>query len=334
MKSKVLASLILSVCLLSVVCVEDAAAQPFYEGKTIKLIVGFKPGGGTDFYARLLARYMLKYLPGANIVVKNTPGAGSMIALNRIYLSKPDGLTFGAFSRGLPVSQLVGVKGVKFDMSKVSWLGSPSSEIYGLYVLAQKYNNVDDIVKADKVRLATTGIGALNYTTSLLFFRMLGLDNFSIGTGYSGNELGMVILRGEMDASFGSFATYQTMIDSGELRPLLFISNSKPPGYESVPYIQEVITGEKNKLAIDFLVGLNVIGRPFVGPPGIPQDRLKIIRDAFKNAINDPESKKLAKKANKPLEYVPPETAEAWVKGIFKLPPEVVSMLKEAYGVK
>jgi len=228
----------------------------------------------------------------------------------------------------------VGVKGVEFDITKVSWLGSPSSEIYGLYASSKKYKNIDDFLKADKVRMATTGIGALNYTTSLLFFRMLGLDNFTLGTGYSGNELGMVILRGEMDASFGSFATYQSMIESDELRPLLFISNTKPPGYENVPYIQDVITAKEDLPIIDFLIGVNVVGRPFVGPPGIPKARLALVREAFKKAIEDPGARHLAKEANKPLEYVPPETAEKWVKGIFQLPPHVVKMIKESYGLQ
>jgi len=83
----------------------------------------------------------------------------------------------------------------------------------------------------------------------------------------------------------------------------------------------------------DFLTGLFIVGRPFVGPPGIPKDRLTILREAFIKAINDPESIKLAKKANKPLMFISPERAGKWVDGIFNLPPDVVKLLKEAYGV-
>ena len=325
--------LILMLCLVPLLT-GKAMAKPFYEGKTIKIIVGFKPGGGTDFYGRLLARGMMKYLPGCRIVVKNIPGASSIIALNTIYASKPDGLTFGAFNRALVTSQLVGLKGIKYDMQKVTWLGSPSSETYGLYVSPKKYNSLEEVLKADNIRMATTGYGANNYLTGLLFFRMMNFDNFTMGTGYSGNELSLVILRGEMDALFGSYATQQAVINSGDLKPLLFISDSKPEGWEQIPYIQDIVTDKKHQPTLDFLLGLNKVGRPFVGPPGIPQDRLNILRKAFRQAIEDPDSKKLAQKANKPLLYISPAEAEKWVDGIFNLPPDIIALLKEAYGVK
>lgn len=334
MRTKILLFTIVFALLFSSTMAGYTEAKPFYDGKTFKIIVGFKPGGGTDFYARLAARYMSKYLPGSKFIVKNIPGAASIIALNRIYASKPDGLTFGAFSRGLPVAQVVGIKGIKFDMSKVSWLGSPSSETYALFVLSKKFKDLDEIIKTQKIRMAATGLGTNNYLTTLLFFRMMGLDNYSIGTGYSGNELDLVLMRGEMDGVFGSYHSRQALLDSGDGRIIFFISDSKPRGFEHVPYIQDIITEQKHKPAIDFLLGLNMVGRPFVGPPGIPKDRLTILREAFKKAFYDPGSIKLAKKANKPLIYISPEKAEKWVEGLFNLPPDVIKMLKEAYGVK
>jgi tripartite-type tricarboxylate transporter receptor subunit TctC len=332
-KVKILFLAIVLALSLSLVMAGYTAAKPFYEGKTIKIIVGFKPGGGTDFYGRLLAKGMNKYLPGSVIIVKNIPGAASVVALNRIYGSKPDGLTFGAFSRGLPVAQLAGIKGIKFDMTKVSWLGSPASDIYGLYVSSKKYKDLDDLVKAKNTRFATTGLGTTGYFCALLFYRMMGLNNYSLGTGYSGAEQSLAILRGEADALFGSYATQQALLKAGDLIPILFIANSKPPGFENVPHIQEIITEKKYKPMTDFLTGLFIVGRPFVGPPGIPKDRLTILREAFIKAINDPESKRIAKKANKPLMFISPERAEKWVEGIFNLPPDVVKLLKEAYGI-
>ena len=92
-----------------------AAAKPFYEGKTITLIVTTKPGGGYDFYGRLMAKFMQKYLPGSTIIVKNIPGAGHIIGCNAIYHAKPNGLTFGTFNRALALAQVAGLKGIKFD---------------------------------------------------------------------------------------------------------------------------------------------------------------------------------------------------------------------------
>src|SRR5680860_652054 len=104
--------------------------KPFYEGKTIKLIVSTKPGGGYDTYGRMVAKFMEEQLPGSTIVVKNVPGAGHIIGCNEIYMSEPDGLTFGTFNRGLPLAQIAGLEGIEFDLSEMSWLGSPASEHY------------------------------------------------------------------------------------------------------------------------------------------------------------------------------------------------------------
>ena len=334
MKTKLLIFSTVLTLILSSMMVNYVAAKPFYEGKTIKIIVAFKPGGGSDFYARLIARYMEKYLPGSTFIVKNVPGAGSVIGCNTIYASKPDGLTFGTFSRALPVAQLVGIKGIKFDMTKVSWLGSPSSEIYGLYMSSDKFKGLDDIIKAEKLRMATDGMGSINYITTLLFFRMMGLDNYSFGTGYSGSELDMAVVRGEMDGVFGSYFSRQAIVTSGDARAIVLIGEEKPEGLENIPYIQEIITDKKHKPVIDFLIGLNTVGRPFVGPPGIPKDRLSILQEAFKKAIHDPEGLALAKKANKPIIFISPEACEKWIEGIFNLSQDVIKLLKEGYGIK
>jgi len=325
---------ILTVFFFSVGVTTPAVAKPFYEGKTIRILVGYKPGGGYDFYGRFMAKFMQKYLPGSTIIVKNVPGAGSVIAANEIYLSKPNGLTIGTFSRSLPAVQLAGVKAVKFDFAKLSWLGSPCSEVYGLYASTKKYKGLDDIVKAENNRMATDSLGSVSYLTTLLTFKMMGMENFSFGTGYSGGELDLSIVRGEMDALFGSFYSRQGIMQSGDAFPILFIGNFKPAGYEQVPYIQDIITDKQHQPGVDFLIGLNVVGRPFVGPPGIPTDRLQMLRDAFKKAVEDPEAISFAKKANRPLSYIPPEHCEKWAKGIFKLPPNVVANIKEAFGIK
>ena len=334
MRKKILFFSIISALSLSLMMTSPTVAKPFYEGKTIKIIVGYKPGGGYDFYGRFVAKYMQKYLPGSTIIVKNAPGAGSVIAANEIYLSKPDGLTLGTFSRALPAVQLAGIKAVKYDMAKFGWLGSPCSEIYGLYASSKKYKSLDDIIKAKHVRMATDSLGSVSYLTTLLFFKMMELENYTFGTGYSGGELDLSIVRGEMDALFGSYYSRQGIMDSGDATPFLFIGKSKPAGYEHVPYIQDIVTDKKHKPAYDFLIGLNVVGRPFVGPPGIPKDRLTILRKAFKKAVEDPESIKFAKKANRPLSFISPESCEEWVKGIFELPPDVVANIKAAFGIK
>jgi len=305
-------------------------ASPFYEGKVIKMIVTTRPGGGYDFYGRLMARYMQKYLPGSNIIVKNIPGAGDIIGTNEIYNAKPDGLTLGTFNRAVGLSQVLGVKGVKFDFTKLKFLGAASSEIYSFAVSAKKYQSIDDVLKEENMRIASSGLGTMNYITPMLFYSMMGLDNYTLATGYQGAEPNLAVMRGEMDGTFGSFNSRKPIVDSGDARFVMFVGKTKPAGYEDVPFIQDVLKDQKYKSVADFLVGMQVIGRPFALPPGIPQDRFKILRKAFEKAVNDPECVAFAKKAERPLGLVPAEEAQKWAQGIFDLPADVVKALKKA----
>src|SRR5687768_1407346 len=126
-------SLLLRAGLVTAVMVITGAAQAqtgaeFFKGKTVNYIVATAPGGGYDVAGRLVAEYMQKYLPGSTFVVKNLPGAGHIVGTNTIYASKPDGLTIGTFNTGLIYNQLINADGVKFDLSKMSWIGKVSSE--------------------------------------------------------------------------------------------------------------------------------------------------------------------------------------------------------------
>lgn len=317
----------------SLACVTPNHAKPFYEEKVMKIIVTTKPGGGYDFYARLLAKFMQKHLPGSTVIVKNIPGAGHIIGTNAIYHSKPNGLTFGTFNRATGITQVGGLKGVKFDVTKMSWLGSPSSEVFGL-IVHNSFKDIDAVLKADNVRMGTGGYGDLTYITTILFYGMLGQNNYSIGTGYAGSEIALAIMRREVDGNFGSFDSRKVMVENGYGRFVLFIGNRKPSGYENVPFIQDIIKDKKHKPLTDLLIGLNMVGRPFAGPPGIPEDRLSVLRDAFKKSLDDPELLKMAKKADKPIDFTSAEECEAWAKSLLSLPPDIVDRIKKAFEKK
>ena len=324
--------MILAVFTLSIFTLQ-ATAKPFYEGRTLTLIVSTKPGGGYDFYARMIAKYMQKYLPGSTIIVKNVPGAGHVIGCNTLYKAKPDGLTFGTFNRALGLSQAVGTKGIRFDQAKMGWIGIANSEIF-TFIAANKFKDLDEIMKTDKFRLTSEGIGAINYLAPKLFAYMAGLDNFSVGTGYGGSEFQLAIMRGEADGAFGSWTSWQKFVDEGNGHPVMFIGLNKPKGYENVPLIQEVVTEAKHKPIIDLMIAINALGRPFAGPPGIPQDRLQVLRDAFEKACHDPELLALAAKSKKPIDYVDGEQAATFAKNILNLPPDVLAQVKKGFGME
>jgi tripartite-type tricarboxylate transporter receptor subunit TctC len=310
-------------------------AKPFYEGKIMKLIVATTPGGGYDFYGRLMAKFMEKYLPGSTIIIKNVPGAGHIIGTNELYYAKPNGLTFGTFNRALPLGQVAGLEGIKFDLSKMSWLGSPTTEEYSLIVSTKTpWRSLEDVLKAEKVLLSSAGVGSISHVIPMLFAEMVGVMNVKLVTGYSGGEAELAMMRGEIQGQWGSWASLRGFVEDGHGVPVIFITQKPIKGYENVPLLQNVVTEEKHKPVVELMLAINVLGRPFAGPPDIPQDRLKVLQEAFRKACSDPELLKIAKKAKKPMEFISGDEALSLVENLMSLPPEVLKSIKEAYGIK
>jgi len=164
--------IIVALVLVAFLVVPGQSQQPLFAGKTVTIIVGYNPGGGYDLVARLIARYLPKYLPGnPAVVVQNMPGANSIIAANHVYtVAKPDGLTIAAFNRNLILGQLVKAPGIRFDMTRFAWVGSPASETTVLTIRSDlPYRAATDLLKADPaVIVGATGPGASTYDFPLL----------------------------------------------------------------------------------------------------------------------------------------------------------------------
>jgi tripartite-type tricarboxylate transporter receptor subunit TctC len=333
MKRKIVFISIVAALLLLPFFTNHAVAKPFYEGKTIRLIVTTRPGGGYDFYGRLIGRFMQKHLPGSTFVIKNVPGAGHVIGTNQLYHAKPNGLTFGTFNRAIPFTQVADMKGVKFDVSKMSWLGSATTETYS-FIVTKKFKDLDAVMKADRVNLATGGAGSIAFVAGSLFIQMMDLKNIKNIGGYHGGEGELAMMRGEIDGQFASWNSLKQFVDEGHGHPVMFIANKQPKGYEHIPRLQDIAPEEKNKPVVNLMLTVNLLGRPFAGPPGIPADRLKILQDAFKKACEDPELLKIVQKAERPIEYTSGAEAYDLVKEIINLTPEMKALVKEAYGVK
>ncbi|MDF1593595.1 MAG: tripartite tricarboxylate transporter substrate-binding protein [Desulfobacterales bacterium] len=308
-------------------------AKPFYEGKVIQLIVTTKPGGGFDSYARLLAGTMEKYLPGSTIIVKNVPGAGHIIGTNLIYEAKPNGLTFGTFERSLVATQVAGLKGVKFDLSKMSWLGSPASDPRAFVVAKHtSYQTLDEAIKSkERIRFAASGIGTTDYLDPVLIAKMLGAEKWQIITGYAGQEDQLAMIRGEIDAVVTSWSNGKSFIESGEGRVLMFNNDTPVSGYEEYPLLKDIVAKEYQPL-IDLLLFMVMFNRPFAGPPDIPPDRLAVLREAFRKTWHDPELLKKAEMMKRPINYIGYAEGEKLIKNALNQPPEVVKLIKEAYG--
>jgi len=305
-----------------------AAAQPSFAGKTITIVVGYKPGGGYDGTARMLARHLPQHLPGKpTVIVQNMPGGNSIIAANHMYnVAKPDGLTIGTFNRNLPIAQLTGVQGVKFDMTKFAWIGSAANETTILAIRDDlPYKTFDELRKAkEPVVIGSTGPGANTYDFPLLLKDMLGVK-FKIVSGYSSSaDIMLAVERKEVDGRAGSYSSIQPFIDRKLVRPLIR-ARSTDQRLQQLPLDESLAPNPRAKAIMALRSAPEQIARPYVLPPGTPADIVKAMRDAFAATISDPATQAEAKKTQQDLEYTSGEEAEKILKEVLSQPKDIVA---------
>ncbi len=304
-----------------------AAQAQYYAGKTITIVVGYKPGGGYDRTARILARHLPDHIPGKpSIIVQNMPGANSLIAANHVYnVAKPDGLTIGTFNRNLPIAQLLKVDGVKFDMTKFAWIGSAASESTILAIRSDlPYKTIEDLKKAkEPVVIGATGPGANTYDFPLLLKEMLGL-NLKVVSGYSSSaDIMLAIERKEVDGRAGSFSSIRPFIDRNLVHAVIR-ARAAEPGIEKLPVDETLAPNARAKAIMALRSAPEVIGRPYVMPPKTPPELLQAMQAAFAKAIKDPELVAESKKAKAELEFVSGKEAIEVMKEVLDQPEDVV----------
>src|SRR6185503_15772773 len=290
---KVLGFLVVSVFeLLNPLNFEPVFAQAnFYQGKTIRIVIGSSTGGGYDLWARVLARYYGKYIPGnPTIIVQNMPGAASIVATNYLYnVAKPDGLTLGAILPATYFDQLVGRPEVKFDFAKIGWIGSPEQNDIIHYMRADTpYRSIDDIRKAkEPPRCGSSGTGTTGFYIPRLLDEVLGTKH-TIVSGYpGGSEIDLAVERGEVHcwsplvATFFGREPYISWLKKGFVRVLLQTGAKRDARLGDVPTIYELMdqykTPEAGKRLTRVILVAATLGRPIAVTPGIPPQRLKLL---------------------------------------------------------
>jgi tripartite-type tricarboxylate transporter receptor subunit TctC len=275
----------------------------FFKGKTMTYIVATSPGGGYDTYARLIAKYMERYLPVSNIIVKNVPGAGHIIGANQLYAAKPDGLTIGTFNTGLIYAQLLKREGIRFDLTKFTYLGKAAADPRTIVVSTKSdIKTYDDLLASgEPIKFAAAGPGSAAYNEIKMLNSALNL-NIQLITGYRGQEGEMAMMRGEVAGQMASLSSVAPFIENGLGRLILQIGGTASPEFGNAPLAADIIT-EGDGASVVALIGSQAeLARLTAAPPGVPADRAEVLVAAYRSALEDPELLAQAAKIGRPIE--------------------------------
>jgi tripartite-type tricarboxylate transporter receptor subunit TctC len=276
--------------------VVGAHAEDFYAGKQLTIVVSSESGGGYDLYTRSITRWLPKHLPGSpSMIVQNMDGASGLRATNYLYNVAPkDGLTIGMVNNGAPFAILYGVTQAQFDPTKFNWLGSPAKEI-SVFVLWHTVP-VNSIAEAKNRELI---LGAASASTGGAFYSRILTEVFGLKiktiTGYKGMAEALLAMeRGENEGYASTFwstllSTKGDWVRDKKLKFLLRYSGDVEPGLEGVPLAADLVTKEEDKELLQIVAAPFNLGRPMLAPPGVPADRVTILKKALYETFNDPE---------------------------------------------
>jgi tripartite-type tricarboxylate transporter receptor subunit TctC len=318
------------------------AQDSFYQGKTVTVIAAASAGSAYDLYARLMAQFMGKHIPGnPNFIVQNMQGAGSIIGANYIYgLAKSDGSVIGAVQPSIYFNQLLKQPEVKYDWSKFTWLGSSDKSDHLLYMRADlPYKSLADVRRAkEPPKCGSTGAGTSGSYLPKLLEETLG-TKFAIVSGYQGGgEIDLAVERGELQCraltiqAYHSREPYHTWRKTGFARILMQTGKARDPRIADAPTIYELMdehkTRESDRRLLPLVFAASDFGRPIVAPPGVPPARVKILREAFLKTMKDPDLLAEAKRKNFDISPSSGEELEALAKQVMAQLPEVVARVK------
>ena len=322
----------------AVACTPAAAqtGDEFPKGKQLTIMIGYGVGGSDDLWARLIARHIAEYIPGhPTVVPANVPGAGSLLLANQINNTQPkDGTVIGLINRGIPFEPLLGGVNIHFDPLKLNFVGSPDRDTA---VCAANKNapvqTVEDLYEKELI-VGATGSGADTEVYPSFLKNLLGMK-FKIVAGYTGSrEILLALERGEVQGICVSYDTLarENIFKNGTLR-LLFQAALKPdPRLTDVPFAVDLAKTEKEHQALDLFLARTSLGRPFIAPPGVPDNRMKMLRSAFAQTIANPSLMQEAEASGLHPLYISPDDLQSIVAQAYKAPPEIIALTKKAMG--
>jgi len=339
------AALLVIFTLLVIDSIGRAQAQPvkpFYEGKTIQILVAAGPGATTDISARLVGRFIGKHVPGnPNVLVQNVPGAGGVVAANQVYnLTKPDGLTFLAVTRSNYLDQMVGKPEVKFDFRKFSWVGSFNKSPMMVACRSDTpYQSISAMRSAKTPpRFGQAGTGSISFVFANLISKVFDIKIKNV-LGYgSGREIDLGMERGEADCRATSDITvirspWNRWVKENWVTFVLQQGPEKSRLLPPVPTVIELAPAEGAPFVslMNVMLAYTEFDRPYAAPPAVPKERLQILRDSFERMLKDPE---FGAEAKKQLDwdgatFLSGEELRKKIEATVTQPPDVIKRVKE-----
>ena len=308
----------------------------FYRGKTVDLYIGYSGGGGYDVYARTLARHIGRHIPGnPTIVPKNMPGAGSLVLANWLYNVAPrDGTAFGMIGRGTGFDPLLGSTKAQFDAARFNWIGSMNDEVSVCVAWHTSGITTLEQVKQRELTVGGTGPAADTDQFPKVLNAVLG-TRFRIVAGYpGGNEIDLAMERGEVAGRCGwswssVVATHGHWVDEKKINILVQLSLSRHADLPDAPLVMDLARTEEQRQIFRLVFARQPMGRPFLAPPGVPAERVAVLRRAFMATLQDREF--LAEAARTKLEINPVsgERVQAIVGEVYQTPKSITTKVAE-----
>jgi tripartite-type tricarboxylate transporter receptor subunit TctC len=310
-----------------------AAAQGALAGKSVQMIIGFGPGGGYDLWGRTVGRHIGRHLPGnPTVVPQNMPGAGSYVAASYIFNIAPkDGSVLGIIARDAALGPLSGAAGARFDPTRLSWIGTPTKEtnVCIAYHTAQVKSARDLFEKQLIVGDTGPGTGTRSYPKALN--ELIGTKFKLVGGFPASSDVFLAMERGEVEGiceSFDSIKVRRPDWIAAKKISILFQGGAAPnPELKDVPFVLDFARTPVEKQAIEFLYAGQGIGRPFVAPPELPAERLRMLRDAFNATMQDAEFRADAEKSKLDLEPEDGEHLSSLIAKIYATPKPIVDRI-------
>ena len=316
------------------------SVSDFYAGKTLTLVIGFPPGGGYDTYVRVLARHYGRFIPGhPSVVPTNMPGAGSLLAANYLYgKAANDGLTLAMFAASAAMEPLLGNKSALFDAAKFSWIGSMSQDVAfcGVWQASGAAKSFDEMLTKETI-FGGGATSAITFQHPMVLKNVLGAK-IRVIPGYPGTrEVNLALHRGEVSGVCGLYvstikATFADEVASGQLKPVIQMGAKKSDEYGNVPSVFDYAKTDMERAVLDVHFKQLLLGRAIAGPPGIPADRLKALREALLATMKDKDFLADAEKTGLDIDPATADEVEDLLKRFASFPPEVFRKAQEAIG--